>query len=691
MHGIGIYGVGEPVSEELSRDLRSTFADVPEISSVRELPWNDAGFVTKPLLSHSWNGSALHELATALARASLIGSECGSGPVTNLLAGRIVRLSRLIFVACEVSIALIVAVVLVFLPVFSFWGITAGYPGFLPLVPTAIWLTVLRYLGIFVIALSIALLFSAVVLWRVSKTIAPLWVSVRRLILVLLRPLLLAVPLVFKFVIDTRPKNTTFLAFILNTVGFATVMTLAAMNWHGLGNLIKEQFAAPVLILLWASSIAWSVAYQIVRLVGTPSSWFVKVLLDIFRYVANPEYRRSLQALMDAALRELPVAPDCIGRSVILFAHSLGSVIAMDSLINSPSWNRSDDVTLITFGSPLKTAFFRFFPGVMFPESAQLAARVIAARLRGFRWLNCYRKLDYVGKELDLGSEPWLKELRMIKPRGLLGAHLGYWTDPEFKNDVVEFIRAAEFSRAAEIGERYADTERSISGSHRRTFDHALSRLLLLFMIICPVFGVITRAVRLQHERGRRESLVRETVKHGHDAIADVVYWTTQRPIGTQGGTITLDKFRFSYSDVAGYRYSWTSEPPTIFGSFDENLPRFEYREFAKLGTSRSQCPVIFPTEAQPCPSPPVVVRYNKDAPSFFVVREFPPLDSGLESFASWWTYLIFMFSIVVFAGVVALGTRALFRLLIGELAVSVRVYGAPGQASASAFPQTRP
>jgi alpha-beta hydrolase superfamily lysophospholipase len=50
-------------------------------------------------------------------------------------------------------------------------------------------------------------------------------------------------------------------------------------------------------------------------------------------------------------------------------AHSLGTVIAIDAVLNSESFAPSDRITLITMGSPL----LRFFPG---------SSRISSFRLR---------------------------------------------------------------------------------------------------------------------------------------------------------------------------------------------------------------------------------------------------------------------------------------------------------------------
>ena len=96
--------------------------------------------------------------------------------------------------------------------------------------------------------------------------------------------------------------------------------------------------------------------------------------------------RREFQDKLNCAVNGLPA-----GAHVILAGHSLGSVIALDSLCNSGAWNRFDSVSFVTAGSPIFRFFQRFFPGLFFPREAGGCCSRIQSRSRVIRWLNVYR------------------------------------------------------------------------------------------------------------------------------------------------------------------------------------------------------------------------------------------------------------------------------------------------------------
>lgn len=152
---------------------------------------------------------------------------------------------------------------------------------------------------------------------------------------------------------------------------------------------------------------------------------------------------------------------------VILAGHSLGSVIAYDTLnrINIKVNMRGEDAVpidklagLITFGSPLdKIAFFFREP----TKKDQYIRRQILAHLHSFKskpldtqkdamklhdpihpkldfipWVNYWARNDPISGHLDFYALDENVELRIDEPWGV--AHTGYWSSEKFYADIVD-------------------------------------------------------------------------------------------------------------------------------------------------------------------------------------------------------------------------------------------------------------
>jgi len=179
--------------------------------------------------------------------------------------------------------------------------------------------------------------------------------------------------------------------------------------------------AAIIVGALWAASIQ---AYA--RLPPI----LLKLLADVFRYLASDKYRNQLQKALEQTIVESRHAPG----GLVIMAHSLGSVIAVDTLVNMAKAGDPPQVMLITMGSPLKQLFQRFFPEI-WPAVADVC-RYLQTTLPRFSWSNIYRRFDYVGRALRDGDNSAVVDL----PTGQnWPAHLGYWHDPR----VISIAKAA--------------------------------------------------------------------------------------------------------------------------------------------------------------------------------------------------------------------------------------------------------
>jgi hypothetical protein len=156
----------------------------------------------------------------------------------------------------------------------------------------------------------------------------------------------------------------------------------------------------------------------------------VRTLLDVTLYVSSHQYRARLREAFARIIESYPECPH-----VWLVTHSLGSVIALDSLMSDVVWKPRHSVVLMTCGSPLRRLLTRYYADLFFPADLTRAAGVIASRLTSFRWLNVYRPLDYIGKRLHYGKRsdesivwtwwPW---------------HTGYWSDRKAVTAVVRLL-----------------------------------------------------------------------------------------------------------------------------------------------------------------------------------------------------------------------------------------------------------
>ena len=99
-------------------------------------------------------------------------------------------------------------------------------------------------------------------------------------------------------------------------------------------------------------------------------------------------------------------------------------------LLSSNGWKATDDVLLVTMGSPARRFFERFFPDFIFPGAPCQAAGHVAARLAEFRWINVYRPFDQIGSSLRLSAQSGACDRSTKQWNLFLSAHVGYWNDP---------------------------------------------------------------------------------------------------------------------------------------------------------------------------------------------------------------------------------------------------------------------
>lgn len=224
--------------------------------------------------------------------------------------------------------------------------------------------------------------------------------------------------------LSPRPVIITFRSIVLLAV--QPVLTLAvgllAMDLLPLGVLLGAT-GSVVVLTGGGMFLPWLLAAG--TIVGLRASWsrgplqrFAEGVLEVFRYLGEPDYRQRVHEALDRAIsRARERAGE--GEDFVLAGQGLGSMIALDSILHSRVWRHTDRVVLVTMGSPLRRFFLPLYPRTLFPESMEDVVDLIAGRLHEFRWINLYHRRDLAGGALGLkpfngldiptgGSSSWL-------------------------------------------------------------------------------------------------------------------------------------------------------------------------------------------------------------------------------------------------------------------------------------------
>ncbi len=373
---IGIHGVGNPSPLVLEAELQATLkhenVDVP----VREINWNQ--IVEYPVVGDNVSGTALLDLVTRMARASLWDWESSS--TSHMWLRRITSTIRAFsYFGAELAVALFFMTLVWIIPVsFVLDFLEAQDPHAHARIIAFMLLHLLPRIVVFCLIVFLA---SGLTLVLLERNLAPGWITLRKALLVLVRPLLLGTYAVM--LIHWRSIRDLLLSILMLLAFVASAVTIIyTVRWHHISLILSGAvllLAVPYLLNYCSRDIGGAV---------------LKVLLDIFHYISDPAYRVRIQEFVDHCVEELCHRFE--PTEVVLVGHSLGSVIIVDSLLHSHKW-LDKRITLITVGSPLRRFFFRFFPGLYIPATAGKCADDIARRLREFRWINAYRRLDYIG------------------------------------------------------------------------------------------------------------------------------------------------------------------------------------------------------------------------------------------------------------------------------------------------------
>jgi hypothetical protein len=182
----------------------------------------------------------------------------------------------------------------------------------------------------------------------VTGVSVPAWF--RRALLIIIRPYILItyVP----FLLPLGRVSMELAALITSGVLF---VALELLLWH-----IHISLVDAVRIASSLAGIVLGFGFVSTFLLVYLLSPLLKIVSDIFRYAGDADYREEIQSRMVEKVRAIGSLRD---RRVFLVGHSLGSVIALNSLLRSDSpWSDAKQIILVTMGSPLNRLFHRFSP-----------------------------------------------------------------------------------------------------------------------------------------------------------------------------------------------------------------------------------------------------------------------------------------------------------------------------------------
>jgi hypothetical protein len=180
-----------------------------------------------------------------------------------------------------------------------------------------------------------------------------------------------------------------------------------------------------------AIAVMWAVAK-----VANP---LLKVLSDVARYIGIGEHRRKLQTLLTERLQREVAECD----RLVILAHSLGSVIAVDTMLRSPQVLAPlKQLDFVTMGSPLRRLFHGFFPEIY--SSVDAINLDLRNNINRFGWVNIYRPLDFIGAHLSANPESTILEFNTHEP---FKNHTNYWSDPVVATLIVKGLDQVKRSK----------------------------------------------------------------------------------------------------------------------------------------------------------------------------------------------------------------------------------------------------
>lgn len=647
-----IHGVGNRAAGDLTRlvteTIKRTLPDLMPAIRVSEFDWNS--IVEPSARSGAILWAALEDLSNSLARASAI----GDGSLVNTRFASLLRiLSAFVLMFAELGLAAALAGLVVLALLSLSTGFANNEALFRPALHAGV--SFIRWSLLAAVSALPLLIFLGMARTLALGTLAPFFVELRRALLFFFRPfLILSYSLFF---IPWRRVAGDELLGLVSITAMAMVpgmIFLGLFGWWLDPSSFKwsEVVSAGWHIYLWIAGLTlavFAIAFFTVRMIA-PS---LKVLLDIFRYIGTVGYREAIQSHMDALIRER-FATGRAERPIYILSHSLGTVIALDSLLSSGGWGRYSHITLITLGSPIRRFFMRFFPELFFPAPAATAAAAVAARVN-FRWINCYRPLDQVGAAIGLGGLAYCRDASTNQWKRFWDAHLDYWSDDHVASVIADATRTAPMKLVDAEQSDQLTLQHYVGGGvdevekfRQKVFTAICAVIATAFLAAPVIFG--GAVVWSNHSQSVNEVAEVGVIEaSGIDTLAEVIHWRKTIPL--KGAADITDNFEISYTSLDG-----ESRKSTITHNdrFAFEAASYQVNVEALLDHVRSHCSDVDPRPARRitlkydrrCRREGIRLRYNPGAPDRFVLLDF-------EANKSWWQVLrasIFQIIISFFA-----------------------------------------
>jgi hypothetical protein len=523
VHGIGPYDASHGATDKIMEAL-----DKSLVATLRPVDFNWCAMVE----GENADSEKVRQLSRSILEAAHLAIDEGSGNVgflvrlTGLLFEVLFKLSWLSVLFCTL---LLLSAVPIYVRFGSF-GLARVGASYAVSIVTSLWIVTI---GVLLVGLVLSLLLRVAGRRRFAATL------LRRLTLVLLQPV---IPLVYRLGdMDTQKALrglalfALFYGLLVGAIRWWSGADVAA-QWHGL-NIRSLSLVAALLAAIYL------VGVRISRVISTP----VKLARDIFNYIGDVQQRASIQEGLSRAMKNLPSGAD-----VIVVGHSLGSVIALDSLCNSTVWAGFAKVSFVTCGSPILRCFQTFFPGLYFPREASDCVRRIQSQSRVIRWVNVFRAGllgDPVGQALfareGLGTDVPVREPNRI----LMRAHVNYWED----NAVINAVRGSWHELLPPSGMRQQGSP-AIPATHASLFDrmHDIAQTALLLCVLSGVLFAVANAFAIvTQRRTAAEDFLRRAASNGVATSAKVTHSTTYWGYG-EDLEFPVQVYEFQFKDRNG-------------------------------------------------------------------------------------------------------------------------------------------
>lgn len=694
---IVVHGVGDPSEVYLmgaAQGIGAAFPDVPKESRF-SVNWNQAA-ADRILYRGQFRWRSVDRLFAALQSAIQIGwpSTKPRSLIESFFAGvqhRILRVAQLCFAAVILAtflipafgLASVASVAFLFegrsvltmrdlLDPTAYWFVP---PGFLAAIMTTgfyVCLIVLRVVGIaWIVAVLLGLIVAGVECLCFRSTI-PFRIALRRVFLGLGGPvvILLILP-----VYDFRPTVAwiagvvaapiVFGAGILGGVAaiflsLATLMISGRVDWSFfLTSLLAFGYALAIGVCVLA-------AVCVLTRIRPAFGHVLKVLFDILLYAGDPKFRSDMDAAFDNVIA-LARAQSPDGNFVIA-AHSLGSVIALESLLSSPQWCELDTIFLVTMGSPIRRFFWRFFPDLAFPGTPGEAATAVAGRVAMFRWVNVYRPLDQIGSSLQFATGFAARDISTAQWGRFLSAHVNYWNDRAVQS-TLETAKAAAGRvppARASLAWKRTDNDGAADVEYGNMPRVVRVGLRLIPLVFLALFLGMFMALWVSADRvDKRLAEVQAKFASGGDQLVSVV--ANARRVGHQD---VVERVKAWHTDTEIFFYATEGKEivvrPRRVGSFyRRNL--FDYDEAIEQATSVCGNSLLVPGQVRNCPPIAIKVLYEATDHQWFMLPVFSELPSP-SFFTRIWKGLICL------VGAIVLSLLVSFNVWVAFLAVSVGV-----------------